>query len=117
MSKKRDYTLFLYDIVSSIERVEKYTTGLSKKKFLEHEIISDATVRNMEVIGEAARNIPEEVRRLSPNIPWKKIVGFRNIVIHEYFFIDLENVWFIAKKQLPELKKQIKNLLNEIKSK
>jgi uncharacterized protein with HEPN domain len=76
-----------------------------------------AVIKFYEIIGEAAKNIPAEIRKLAPDIPWKNIIGFRNIVIHKYFSIDLENVWFITKKQLPALKTQIKALLKAIKNK
>ena len=71
---------------------------------MKNEMVVDAVIRNLEIVGEAARNIPEEGRSKYSDIPWKRVVGFRNIVIHGYFDVDLEIVWVIAKERLPELK-------------
>lgn len=111
---KRDYDLFLQDMLDCISRIEKYTKGFTQKRFENNEMVADAVVRNLEIIGEAARNIPTDLRKISPEIPWKKIVGFRNIVIHEYFHVDLSNTWVIIKKQLPGLKKQIKAMMKQL---
>ena len=115
MSKKRDFNLYLKDILDSIKRIEKYTKGLDVNDFHNNDMINDAVVRNLEIIGEAAKNFPAELRRHAPEIPWKKIIGFRNIVVHEYFAVDLSNVWFIVTQQLPILKTQIRSLQKEIK--
>ena len=115
---KRDYTLFLIDILECIERIEKYTNKLLLKQFLKNDQTIDSVVRNLEIIGEAAKNIPHDIRKQAPDIPWKKkIVGFRNILVHEYYNVDLDNTWHIIDKQLPVLKKQVYILLKEIKSK
>jgi uncharacterized protein with HEPN domain len=114
---KRDYTLFLIDILECIERIEKYTNKISLKQFLKNDQAIDSVVRNLEIIGEAAKNIPRDIRKQAPGIPWKKIVGFRNILVHEYYNVDLDNTWHIIDKQLPVLKKQGHVLLKEIKSK
>ena len=111
---KRDYKLFLSDILESIKRIEEYTAGLTFEDFEKNNIVSDAVVRNLEIIGEAAKNIPSEIAQRSPLIPWKKIIGFRNIVIHAYFTVDLKNVWYIIKEQLPELKISIDIMMKEI---
>jgi uncharacterized protein with HEPN domain len=101
---KRDYKLFLLDILESIKRIEDYTSDLKFEDFEKKTVVSDAVIRNLEIIGEAAKNIPSEIAEKYPQIPWKRIVGFRNIVIHAYFTIDLKTVWYIVKEQLPELK-------------
>ena len=113
---KRLFNLFLQDIIDCIERIEKYTEGYDRDKFIRDEKTGDAVIRNLEIIGEAARNIPQEVKNISHQIPWKKIIGFRNIVIHEYYFVDLQNVWFIIEKQLPQLKVEIQKLLKNHKT-
>jgi uncharacterized protein with HEPN domain len=114
---KRDYNLFLGDILDCIKRIEKYTKDYTQKRLAGNEMVADAVVRNLEIIGEAAKNIPADLRKLSPEIPWKKIIGFRNIVIHEYFRVDLSTTWIIIKKQLPVLKKQISVMMKELNNK
>ncbi len=111
---KRDAKLFLYDILESVEKIEKYTRDLSFDEFVENELIVDAVIRNLEIIGEAVKNIPEEVRSKYPEIPWKRIAGFRDVVIHHYFGIDLNIVWTVIKKHLKELKPKIEKILREL---
>ncbi len=108
---KRDPTLFLYDILECIEKIQKYVSGMTYEDFENDERTVDAVLRNLEIIGEAARNIPSEFRVKYPDIPWRRIVGLRNVVIHEYFGVDLENIWEIVKNDLPDLKQKIKTLL------
>jgi len=110
---KRDLRLFLMEILEAIEKIERYIDSLSFEDFVKNEMVVDAVIRNLEIVGEAARNIPEEVRSKYSDIPWKRVVGFRNIVIHGYFDVDLEIVWVIVKERLPELKPQIKRMLME----
>ena len=114
---KRDYSFYLIDIIEALARIEKYTMKISKQRFVKNEMVIDSVIRNLEIIGEAAKHIPSDIRSMAPEIPWQKVVGFRNILIHEYFNVDLENAWYIIKEQLPSLKKEIKTLLAEVKKK
>ena len=100
---KRDESLLMGDILEAIERIEEYTAGYSKEDFFRDRKTIDAVIRNLEIIGEACGQVPEPIRAEYPLIPWKRIVGVRNIVIHHYFGVDLETVWFIITQQLPEL--------------
>jgi len=102
---KRDPTLFLYDILECIEKIEKYVSGMTYEDFENDERTVDAVIRNLEIIGEAARNIPDEFRNKYSDIPWRRIVGLRNVVIHEYFGVDLENIWEIIVNDFTEFKK------------
>ena len=114
MSKdKRDYILFLEDILNSIEKLGKYTKDLDFKAFSKNEMVIDAVTRNLEVMGEAVKNVPLDVQKKYPEVEWKEAKGFRNILIHDYFGIDLESVWDTINDDIPLLKKHIAKVLKE----
>lgn len=107
----RDYNLHLEDILQAIAKIEKYTRHLSLPEFREDELVIDGVVRNLEIIGESSKGIPAAIRNQIPHVEWKKIAGLRNILIHEYFGVDVEIIWDIVKNKLPELKKAISSYL------
>ncbi|MBU1261026.1 MAG: DUF86 domain-containing protein [Planctomycetes bacterium] len=107
----RHTELRLLDILDAIERIFSYAKGMSYKSFLADQKTQDAIVRNIEIIGEAARGIPKTFRADNPQIPWDEIIGMRNIIVHHYFGILIDVVWDIVKKELPKLKKQIKSII------
>ncbi len=108
---KRDHRLFLADMLEAIEKIERYTQGLSREGLWEDELVADAVVRNLEVIGEAARYLPDELRSNAADIDWRRVVGLRNVIAHEYFAVDLDVVWVIIKQNLPQLKEAVLSLL------
>ena len=110
---KRSPKIFLYDILQSIEKVEKYTAGHTDKTFLGEDAIQDAVIKRLEIIGEATKNIPLKLRKENPDIPWKKMAGMRDMLTHEYFGIVMKRIWDTTQKDLPKLKKQIQKLLDE----
>lgn len=112
---KRSYRLFVEDILESVDKIERYVKGISYDNFVENEMIIDAVIRNLEVIGEASKNIPENIREQYTTIPWRRIIGLRNIMIHGYFGIDLSIIWVIITKNLPETKPSIVEMLNNLK--
>jgi uncharacterized protein with HEPN domain len=114
---KRDIKLFLKDILAAIDKTQRFVTGKTFDDFEHDDLLIDGVTRNLEVIGEAAKQIPNEFRSNRKEINWTRIVGFRNIAIHEYFEVDIEIVWTIASKQLDPLKKSIEHMLKEMEKK
>lgn len=110
----RDPLLYLEDILEAISNIEKYTKGLTLNKLKRNRLIIDAVIRNLEIIGEAVKHIPANVKKKYPDIEWRKIAGLRDILIHEYFGIDIEVLWDIVIHKLPDLEKNIKIILKEL---
>ncbi|HIH63239.1 MAG: hypothetical protein QT05_C0010G0006 [archaeon GW2011_AR13] len=113
---KRDILLFVEDILGSIINIENFSKGISEEKFIGDELRKSAIIRQIEIIGEAVKNIPESFRKKYPNIEWKKIAGTRDIIIHAYFGVDYEKVWEVVKKDIPKLKKEIQEIIKKEKS-
>ncbi len=111
---KRDIGLFIEDILKSIRNIQEFTNELNKEKFLKNKLKQSAVIRELEIIGEAVKNIPISFREKNSEIPWIKIAGTRDIIIHGYFSVDLDAVWNILKKDLPTLKKQIEKIKKEL---
>ena len=113
MSKKRRDLDFLGDVQDAMDMVAIYTKGLTYHKFLADRKTQDAVVRNFEVMGEAAKNISVTFKSKYPDIPWQKIAGLRDKLIHFYFGIDYKIVWNIAKKEMPGLRRQVKAIIQQ----
>lgn len=105
----------LEHVIESIEKIEYIINGLSYDQYLEDWIKQDAIVRNIEIIGEAIANVDEELKEKYPEVAWKQAKGMRNILIHEYFRIEYEEVWKTLNEDLPKLKFQIIAIINDIK--
>jgi uncharacterized protein with HEPN domain len=112
---KRDWKLFVEDILESIELIENYVMNMDFEDFRNDRKTIDAVVRNFEVIGEAAKNIPDEIKSEFQDIDWKGMIGLRNRIAHEYFGISLTVVWTIVVQELPRLKDQMKQILKKHK--
>ena len=110
----RSPVLFFTDIIESIEKIEAYIKDLDYEDFTGNNMAVDAVLRNLEIIGEAARNIPDDIKERYSDVPWKRIIGLRNIVAHVYFGIDTENIWVIITKNLPDTKPMITKILTEL---
>ena len=108
---KRRFDLYLKDILESIRRIKEYSEDEEKSEMIK----VDAILRNLEIIGEAATQIPKEVKSKHKDIPWRDIQDFRIIVAHHYWKINLERVWDIVQNKLPVLEKQVKDLLKKEK--
>ena len=106
--------LFIVDIIDSIELIQRYVRTITKEEFYQNKLIQDAVIRRLEIIGESVKNIPEDFRRNYPNVPWKTIAGLRDILIHTYFGVIIERVWGVIQKNLPETKKQMVEIRQDI---
>lgn len=113
---KRNYTLYLDDIYKSIDKIEKYTEGYDFERFKTDDKTISACVREIEVIGEAAKQIPDEITKQYLNIPWSLMAKMRDKLIHWYFDIDEEIVWNVIKDQFPTLKYEIESMKADIAS-
>ena len=107
----REYGLFLSDIRHACEKVIRYTRGLDREAFRQDEKTFDAVMRDLEIIGEAAKHIPDSIRQKYPDVEWRRICGFRDVVVHEYFGVDMEIVWDIIVNKVPLLMRQIEGIL------
>ena len=107
----RDYKVQLEDMLEAARRIEEYVGSMTEKEFYSDTKTFDAVIRNLEVIGEAAKNIPREIKGRNLGIEWKKIAGLRDVLIHEYFGIDEEIVWDVVKNKIPDLIESLKKLI------
>ena len=99
----REWRLYVADMKACCLRVLEYTQGLGREEFQHRGLVYDATLRNLELLGEAAAHLPEEVRALAPDIPWRRIVGVRNVLIHGYLGIDDDVIWDIVRNEVEKL--------------
>lgn len=111
MTAKRKLELYIGDIIEAIKRIEKYAKNLSFGNFSKDQKTIDAVVRNFEIIGEASKNIPQEIKKQYSQIPWASMKGIRNKLIHEYFGVNFEILWKTIKEDLPPLKEKILKIL------
>ena len=108
----RDWQLRIDDILEAIDKIERYTKGMDYAAWLEDEKTVDAVVRNIEIIGEASSHLPDDILERYGDIPWPFLRGIRNVLTHEYFGVDVEEVYQIICNDLPVLKQEILKILN-----
>ncbi len=108
----RDYKVYLEDLLEAAGKIRRYTEGLSLHSFRNDSKTFDAVVRNLEIIGEAAKNLPKEVREKHGQVEWKRIAALRNILTHEYFGVDPEIIWDIVRHKLTDLEDVSRKILN-----
>jgi len=106
----REWCFYLSDMIGFAEKVLSYADGFNQQRFIESGLTYDATVRNLELIGEAATHIPETVRQNNPQIPWRMIIATRNRLIHGYLGIDDDTLWSIIQTDIPALLPQLRQL-------
>lgn len=112
---KREYGDYIEDILDAMNKVSKFTENMNFDEFSKDDKTVFAVVRGLEIIGEAVKNIPEEIEKKYPEIPWKNIAGMRNKLIHEYFGVKLEIVWDTVKKEIPEIKPEFQKIMEDFK--
>ncbi len=108
-----DELMYLRDIAESCERILRYTSGLTKERLIADQKTYDAVVRNLEILGEAAKHVSDELRLKMPNVEWRKIAGMRDMLAHAYFGIDNNILWDVVTNKVPDLLESITAFLNE----
>ncbi len=112
---KKDVNIFILHILDNIEAIEKFTENFEVNSFIKDKKTAYATVRAIEIIGEAAKNVPQSFKKEHKDIEWKKIAGTRDKLIHEYFGINLKLCFKIVKEDMPDLKEKILKIIKELK--
>ncbi len=109
----RDYRLFLEDILNCGLSIQRYAAGLDFDQFVSNRMAYDAILRNVELIGEAAKNVPPDIRARYPEVEWREIAGLRDVVAHEYFGLQDETLWDIVSHEVPVLVEQVRKILDQ----
>jgi uncharacterized protein with HEPN domain len=110
--EKNDF-IYIEHILDSIEKIEKYTKSMNIHEFIDNELIQDAVIRNFQIIGEASKKFSNHFREKYAKIPWKKISGMRDILIHDYIGVDITAVWDTIEQDLPKLKEYLLEILKD----
>jgi len=111
---KKDDSVYLHHIIDAFVQIEHNTEGVSHEEFLHNRLIQDGVIRQLEVMGEAARNLSGDLRNEYPQIPWSQMIGLRNRMIHAYFNVDLQIIWEIVHGDMPVLKQNMQCILDTV---
>jgi len=111
----KDYRLYLIHIKECIEKIESYVSG-GKNAFLNTPLIQDGVLHNLQTLAESTKNLPDHIKASHPEMDWRRIIGFRNVLVHDYLGVDIERVWMIIEKDLPSLKRVIEEMIGESKN-
>jgi uncharacterized protein with HEPN domain len=110
----KDDKIYILHIRDSISIINKYTKTMNKEAFLVDELVQNTVIRQIQIIGEASKNLSKELKGRYKHVPWKEMVGMRNVLVHKYFGIDLTAVWKAVKEDIPELENAVLRILAEI---
>lgn len=113
MSVDKRWQVRIEHILEAIGKIQRYAAGLTEATFANESMAVDAVIRNFQVIGEAARHVPEEVQRRYPGVPWSLMQGMRHILVHDYYAVKLDIVWRSIHESLPPLVEPLRNMLKE----
>lgn len=111
---KRDISIYISDILENMKLAEYFVKGITYEEFVSDTKTNHAVIRCIEIMGEAAKHVPEDVRQKYPEIPWKDIAGMRDKIIHLYFRVSLEKVWLVLQEDIPALKPLIQKVLGDM---
>jgi uncharacterized protein with HEPN domain len=109
----RDELVYLRHILDAINTVEEYLQDVSESQFNGTRLLQDGVIRQIEIVGEAARHISKDIRRTYSEVPWQDVTGMRDKLIHDYFGVDIEKVWLTTQEDLPVLKRQVIGILKD----
>jgi uncharacterized protein with HEPN domain len=114
---KKDDTVYLRHIIDAFLQIERYTNGVTYEEFLSNSLLQDAVIRQLEVMGEAARNLSADLQNEYPAIPWRQMISLRNRMIHAYFNVNLQIIWEIIQGDIPNLKQDMMRVLENLNQK
>ena len=114
---KKDDTVYLRHIIDAFLQIERYTNGVTYEEFLSNSLLQDAVIRQLEVMGEAARNLSADLQNEYPAIPWRQMISLRNRMIHAYFNVNIQIIWEIIQGDIPNLKKDMMRVLENLNQK
>lgn len=109
----KDNLVYLRHILDAIGRIEEYTKGVKRDDFMGRALVQAGVVRELEIIGEATKGLATQIKNKHPKVPWKKIAGMRDKLIHNYFGVDLDAVWETVERDIPALKSQIQDIMKD----
>lgn len=111
---KTDQSAFLNHILDAIKKIEKYVQGIDEEAFKKNDLVQDGVIRQIEIIGEAVKRLSDDLTSQSAHVPWQDVAGMRDKLIHDYFGVDIDTVWLTVKKDIPDLKEEIKRIIERL---